>query len=360
MTVTTSKRVMASLTKNRVKQEEEGYLRQPDASLIRAIIANVRARRARTSLKLVQRRGDHTDLNSAKELALEGAKKLGPDEIPTTVDLKWRISGASLSAMTQKLAYQEIRDRKLKSVKPRSSTTTNLEIVSEGVKDAFGVDVTEAEIWKSIRSKHVSSTCAQFLWKTMHNLHMVGNRWLREGMPEEYQDRAICAICDNVESMDHILFRCEAPGQAEIWNELKVIWETTGLPWKQPDWGTALGAGCAVIKSETGVRKKPMEALWTILWTESVHLIWKLRCERVIHRDGEVHDKLAVKNAWYAAIDRRLTLDRRTAVLAKCKHDLKQGDVEAIWAPTIQGYRDLPEGWVGNGGVLVGIKRGQG
>ncbi|EJF63491.1 hypothetical protein DICSQDRAFT_55889 [Dichomitus squalens LYAD-421 SS1] len=321
--ITTSKLVVDSLTRNKGKREAEGFLRQSNDALIRAIYAKIRERKARTAIKLVKSQDGHIGSQNAKKLAREGAKKMVADVVPTTVDPKWVVSGASLSAMTQKLAYHVIRTRKQASTRPRPRTVVNLELVREGLQEAFGVDKTEAEIWKSIRSKHISGMCAQFLWKTLHDVYMVGKHWLREGMPEEYQDRGICAVCNNIESMDHILFRCEAPGQAEIWEELKKLWTTTGLPWKAPDWGTALGAGCAVFKTEGGARRPPMEALWAILWSESVHLIWKLRCERVIQRDGAIHDKSAVRNAWYATIERRLTLDRRTSVLAKGKHDLK-------------------------------------
>ncbi|EJF60680.1 hypothetical protein DICSQDRAFT_62327 [Dichomitus squalens LYAD-421 SS1] len=128
----------------------------------------------------------------------------------------------------------------------------------------------------------------------------------------------------------------------------------------EPDWETALGAGCAVLKTTAGARRTSVEALWTILWSESVHPIWKLRCERVMRRSGEEFTHQEVKNAWFATIERRLNLDQRLSVLTKSKKDLKQSEVEGIWAPIVDGHRNLPEGWVGNSGVLVGIKRGQG
>ncbi|TBU38142.1 hypothetical protein BD309DRAFT_931206 [Dichomitus squalens] len=358
--ITDSKSVLESMTTRLRKQEAEGFLRQSNAALTKAVIAKMRARKARTSLKTVKTEDGNAAHKSAKMLAKVGAQKQQTTEIQTVIDPKWAISGARLSAMSQKLAYSVVRKKKLASLKPRKETTTNLMLVTDGLKEAFGVDVTQTEVWRSIRSKHISSTCSQFLWKTLHGLFMVGDRWRRKGMPEEYHDRAECSTCLNTESMDHILFRCEAPGQAEIWQELKRVWALTGIPWREPDWGTALGAGCAVLETENGVRIKHMESLWTVLWSEAVHLIWKLRCERVILRKGEPHEKQAVINAWYATIERRLTLDRRTAVLAKGKNDLKQGDVALIWAPVIESYKDLPEGWVGNSGVLVGIKRGQG
>ncbi|TBU26610.1 hypothetical protein BD311DRAFT_667103 [Dichomitus squalens] len=357
---TSSKSVLESITKRQKKWEAEGYLRQSNAALSRAIVAKMRERKARTSLKITKAKDNPDRCRNTKLLAKEGAQGRQATEVLSTVDPKWAVPGASIGAMSQKLAYYAIRKKKKALTKPREVTTTNLALIIEGVKEAFEADITQADVWNSFRSKHISGLCSQFLWKTTHDLFMVGNRWRRKGMPEEYEDRAVCAVCQNTESMDHILFRCEAPGQAEVWGELKTLWALTGIPWREPNWGPALGAGCAVFKTEKGVRQTHTEALWTILWSEAVHLIWKLRCERVIRREGNPHDKQEVINAWRATIERRLTLDRRTAVLAKGKKDLKQGNVAAIWAPIIDGYKDLPEGWVGNSGVLVGIKRGQG
>ncbi|KAI1792646.1 hypothetical protein LXA43DRAFT_887218 [Ganoderma leucocontextum] len=133
----------------------------------------------------------------------------------------------------------------------------------------------------------------------------------------------------------------------------------TGVPWKDPDWGTALGAGCAVFMTDGGARKSSVESLWTILWSESVHLVWKLRCERVIRNEGADFSDQEIENRWYAAIDRRLTLDRRTSVLNRSKKGLTASKVSQIWGPIIENFSNLPTGWVGNSGVLVGIKRGR-
>ena len=66
-----------------------------------------------------------------------------------------------------------------------------------------------------------------------------------------------------------------------------------------------------------------------------------------------------IRNQWHTTMDRRLTLDQRTSVLAKGKKDLRPGMVEHIWFPVIEGNLDLPPEWVTNSEVLVGIKRGR-
>ncbi|EJF60679.1 hypothetical protein DICSQDRAFT_25464, partial [Dichomitus squalens LYAD-421 SS1] len=218
------KAVLSFLTKNYVKIEAEGYLKETNADLSRALLAAVLSRKARTSLKLVKREDGHSGHAQAKQLAMLGAKKPTPDEINLNVPVKWRVSEAKLSVMMQSLAYQEIKKRRLAGLKRRERTETNLMLIREGIKDAFDYEVTDEMIWKSIRSKHVTGITSQFLWKTIHDIFMIGDKWRRDDMPEEYQDRAVCPICENTESMDHILFRCEAVGQAEVWAELKKVW----------------------------------------------------------------------------------------------------------------------------------------
>ncbi|TBU21518.1 hypothetical protein BD309DRAFT_885914, partial [Dichomitus squalens] len=74
--------------------------------------------------------------------------------------------------------------------------------------------------------------------------------------------------------MEHIMSRCQASSQAEVWNELKKTWAHTGVPWADPGWGAALRAGCAILKMEEGARRAPIEPLWTILWSESLRCEW--------------------------------------------------------------------------------------
>ncbi|KAJ7039976.1 hypothetical protein C8F04DRAFT_948886, partial [Mycena alexandri] len=57
-----------------------------------------------------------------------------------------------------------------------------------------------------------STTC--FLYKSMHRAHHIGKYWLHIPQNEE---RATCTYCPGVmESLDHILLKCQSPGQTEI------------------------------------------------------------------------------------------------------------------------------------------------
>ncbi|KAH9853405.1 hypothetical protein C2E23DRAFT_728818 [Lenzites betulinus] len=123
---------------------------------------------------------------------------------------------------------------------------------------------------------------------------------------------------------------------------------------------TIFGAGCVVMRAANGDRRPIQERRWRILAIESARLIWKLRCERVIAREGRPFDDREVTNRWYAELERRLALERRLVALTPGKRKAKLAKrVEGVWGPLLHAASDLPPDWVGNSGVLVGIERGR-
>ncbi|KAL1707194.1 hypothetical protein EV121DRAFT_199747, partial [Schizophyllum commune] len=273
------------------------------------------------------------------------------------------LTGAKLQCITQALAYKALRAKKLRKLHPRSSTEKNVKRVQIAIEEAYGVQATSERIWKSIRDKAIMPECTNFMWTSMHEAYMIGDKWLEwyDGSKPEHEEkraRAICKKCGVTESMDHILFNCDAPGQESVWNLTKALWEETGREWRAPNFGTVMGAACAVFTSAGGARIKCLERLWAILISTSAYLIWKLRCERVIQNDGAEFSPQEVKNRWRLEVRGRLDLDRRMTHRKYEKKALPVGLVEATWRPVILGYESLPPGWVGNDGVLVGIKGG--
>ena len=93
--------------------------------------------------------------------------------------------------------------------------------------------------------------------------------------------------------MEHILLKCQEPAVRIIWTHTKQAWPTDLLEWPRLSLGLILESGCLTNKIENGPRpqnenglnnpkKKERGRLATILITEAAHLIWVLRCERVI------------------------------------------------------------------------------
>ncbi len=357
--LTDSQTTLNSMTQWRPRHEDTGYILQSNAELLQATIAKLRMRKAHTLFKWIKGHSGHPGNEAADVLAAAGAAKVVGECIQLAIPAPFRVTGAKLQAMTQKLAYLAIRRKEDARLTPRPRAVANLDRVTSGIKDAFGVELSDETIWNSFRSKHVSRQAAQFLWMSIHDGYMIGTHWLRPKMSAELQNRAFCSICGECESMTHILLECDAKGQRLIWSLLEQLWRNTSTEWKTPTWGSIIGAACAVFKTQQGSRKSTSESLWCILCTESVHLIWKLRCERVIQKEGAKFTNPEITNRFYSALESRLNLDRRTAAIARGRKALKPPEVEQIWAPIIENYVGLPPKWVTNGGVLVGIKRGR-
>ncbi len=356
---TDSQTSMDALTKWKPKHEDQGYILQENAELTKVAIARLRMRKAHTMLKWVKGHAGHTRNEEADKLAAAGAAKANSFPLNLEIPAQFRVTGAKLQKMTQKLAYRAIRAKKDGATKSRPRAEANIDRIVSGIEAAYGTHPQEGTIWKSLRKRHVSRAASQFMWMAIHDGYMIGTHWLRPKMSAELQERALCAVCGECESMTHILLECEAIGQGTLWDLLRQFWSITKADWKTPSWGTALGAACAVFKTENGARRTEIEHLWCILCTETLHLIWKLRCERVIQNEGTQFTKREVTNRFYATIEARLNLDRRTAAMAKGKKALKPKDVEAIWRPVINDVDNLPPNWVTKSGVLVGIKRGR-
>ncbi len=282
---TDSKTTMDALTRWLEKHENTGYILQKNADLTRITVAQFRMRQAHTIFRWVKGHSGHPRNEAADDLAALGAMKATPDNLELNIPPRFRITGARLQDMTQKLAYRAIWSRKAAKISQRPRAMANMDRIASGIQAAFGVQL-QATIWLSLRTQHVSRQASQFMWMAIHDGYMIGSHWQRPNMSDEMRARATCTRCGELETMTHIIFECEAFGQEIIWGLLRETWSFTKVPWRDPGWGTAFGAACAVFTGDKGVRKPAAEKLWCILCTEAVHLIWKLRCERVIQREG--------------------------------------------------------------------------
>jgi ribonuclease HI len=92
---------------------------------------------------------------------------------------------------------------------------------------------------------------------------------------------------------------------------------------------------------------------------ESAHLIWKLRCERVIKFEGKqekFHSETEVYNRWVHTMNTRLKFNHLlTDSLRYSSKALKMDTVLKTRSGVLTNEEYLPDNWVHISGVLVGM-----
>lgn len=250
------------------------------------------------------------------------------------------------------LATKAIRESKIKCV--RRTTLRNLDIVRHAVEGIVGAQPTDATIWKSIRHRDINRRARDYLWKCLHGAHRIGEWW--RNIPD-HEHRALCLKCGVDETMDHILTDCDIPGQQIIWRLVKhaLIAKRGDSP--QISFGLILG--CGALSLSHGKQKLPgTSRLLRILISESAHLIWKLRCERVMERGTDPaswHNEREIRARWAARINQRLKLDQAQLRSRYRSRTLTKDLVLCTWSGVLQDEHQYPDDWVSYAGVLVGM-----
>ena len=350
--ILTSKYVIDGLTKHLTKWEKHGWIGIDNKEFFKPIAALLRERGAITTFKQSTR--DSIGDKAANAYAKEGAQKEEHDLIDLTVKHKFNLTGAQLSCITQAFAYQGIKERL--TVGPRTSTMINLDVTRHAVKHITGHLPTDATIWHSIRNKDISRSIRVFLWKMLHGAHKCGGYWLK--IPE-YEHRSICPHCKVEESMTHILTECDIPGQKEVWSLAKALWLKKHNYWPEiTNSGNITGCGLIRFTSDDGRNKHGANRLYRILVSESAHLIWRLRCNRVIETNNikeEWPSKKEIQNKWMKIMNKRLALDQAMTNTRYEKKAIKDEVVPHTWSGTLHDEGHLPDNWIRNAGVLVGM-----
>ncbi|KAF8488654.1 hypothetical protein F5888DRAFT_1949058, partial [Russula emetica] len=103
-------------------------------------------------------------------------------------------------------------------------------------------------------------------------------------------------------------------------------------------------------------QKRGAKRLLQILLSEAAHLIWVLRCERVIQdeeNEERTHTDREIRTRWFKAINARLTEDKITATRVKRNEQTLQR-VKETWELALKRSADIPHNWIFIREVLVG------
>jgi ribonuclease HI len=235
---------------------------------------------------------------------------------------------------------------------------TNIRIAHEAIKQITGNAETEATIWRNLRNEAIRPIIQQFLFKTTHNTYMIGKYWRRI---QGCEDRGTCTICDTTESMSHILTECNCPPTRLIWRHAQNLWPFDDIGWPEINMGTIIGCGSIHLQTNnapindnqpnTGRTKQGPTRLLQILISEAAHLIWAMRCERVIQ--GKLHNANEIKERWLRTINERLTIDKIQATTIKRDEGFTKLVVKT-WEQALKKECELPIDWINNSEVLVG------
>ncbi|KAF9058521.1 hypothetical protein BDP27DRAFT_1240826, partial [Rhodocollybia butyracea] len=146
------------------------------------------------------------------------------------------------------------------------------------------------------------------------------------------EDRAECQLCATTEDMKHILIECQRPHRALIWSIAKQLWPNKFGIWPGISLGSALGCGLFEFHNTKGEKIPGAQRLFTILMSECMHLIWRLRCDSVIDRGGEEISIEEAYNKLKQALNKRLQQDIQQSNKARWgSHALPKDVVGSCW-----------------------------
>ncbi|KAJ7190514.1 hypothetical protein GGX14DRAFT_604158 [Mycena pura] len=348
--------VRDAMNKKLRRWEHEGWIGVQHREVLRCVAAELKARTAPTFFKVAEpgtpaRAGCKNAAKAAKRAARTPGTSVWDMMIPPGTALP----GLSLQGNRQKVFYHGIREEKMKKLTARASTTTQLRIIRDAVRDTFGRCVTDADVWNSLNIKDFLPRPSQFLWKCVHNAHKVGSYWTH--IPE-CDERVACRDCGEIESLEHILIHCESPGRELIWTAAETLWLERESEWPEISLGTVLGCGLAEFRADGGKIDRGAQRLYRILISESAYQIWRLRNEHVIDRDGVPASEEEIMNKFKFAINQQLQMDKLLA------NRPRKGKLPVLppklvlttWSGILDDAQNLPADWLRVPRVLVGSR----
>ncbi|KAJ6461807.1 hypothetical protein C8R45DRAFT_841905 [Mycena sanguinolenta] len=147
-----------------------------------------------------------------------------------------------------------------------------------------------------------------------------------------------------------------APGQQEIWSLSQKLWGLRFTSWPKLNWGLVLGCGLARFKSSNTGLTRVKNRFFTILVLTALHVIWKLRNERMFETYREASNS-EIHNCFVYTINAALKRDILSSDrLCFGRLAIKKQVVLNTWSGTLLDEDALPDDWIRSKGVLVGIR----
>ena len=353
--ITDSRYVIDGLTKHLGQWEDNGWIGTDNAEFFKRAAYLLKKRTAATTFQWVKGHRGNLGNEESDKLAKEGANKDVPDIMSLDIPKDYDLQGAKLATLTQAVAYKGIQLQA--TTPPRPTTNRNLETIRQSIQAYQGSLETDKTIWNSLRKRTIRTRVQQFLFKALHNTPMVGAVWFHI---QGFESRGECRPCATTESMEHILVGCTQGATETIWRLAKESWDHERYKWPTISLGIVLGCGNLSAEPQAGrppeqrqitTNQRGATRLLQILVSEAAHLIWVLRCKRVIQE--KTHSPYETEARWLKAINRRLTEDK--IVVTKIKREKQYSKlIQDTWNHLLTRDSDPPHNWIQNREVLVG------
>ncbi|KAJ7592090.1 hypothetical protein C8J56DRAFT_780771 [Mycena floridula] len=346
----------AKILSSRLEEWENiGFVGMGNRLLLQALAARVHERTAKTALRYTEAHENPLKSQEVNELADEGSRKRLPDQIDWSASITYRRPGVKLMCLTQSIATKAITEMKTKKKDlARAETMKNLKGIKTEITRINGYPPTDKNIWDSIKLEVFNRRVQNFLYLMIHGTQRVGKYWKHIPGCETYQN---CDTCGVEETMKHVLLECQMPIQSLVWSLARRLLEMRGGEWPEITYELLMGCGVINVKADSTRESTARTRLFRMIVSESMHQIWKMRCDVVV-KEEPVPSAPQIKNTWLYVINTRLEEDRMlTRKLKHEKHALKKALVLDTWKGTIRNSKVLPGDWTQHPEVLVGIGR---
>jgi ribonuclease HI/exonuclease III len=180
--ISDSRYAIDGLTEYVKRWEDDGYLLVENGPLIALTTARLRRRTAPTTFEWVKGHSGCTGNEISDRLAAQGRELPSPTMIDTTIHSQLRVTGMSLTALTQSKAYKVIRKLKMETFDyqaklDRPATVRNVDGVIQTASLYNKEPPAPEQFWRSIRHKDIPKNLRHYLWMTAHGAYKIGSFW---------------------------------------------------------------------------------------------------------------------------------------------------------------------------------------
>ncbi|KAH9971888.1 ribonuclease H-like domain-containing protein [Russula compacta] len=264
--ISDSRYVIQGLTGHLPNWEDQGWIQIKNAKILKKMAYLLKCRSAVMTFKWVKGHSGNLGNDESDHLAKAGAMQQTSDNMNLDVPKEFNLQGVKLAVINQSVAYQGIRGTKTTQL--LQTTQSNLQAAKEAIRIVNRSRETDTTIWL----------------RALHNAYMIRERWMH--IPN-FKLRALCSVCRETETMQHILLECNAIACHIVWHMAKELWPHDPQEWPDITIGTILVG----------------------------HMIWVFRCRRVINQEELTTQQ--IKTRWIRAINKCLTMDKIIATKIK-------------------------------------------